>query len=123
MDKKYISDNKRVILITGDENKWFEQAIFIVKKNVLDKGTPKDFVREAELILQNYMTGASPRTPKTPDNGYPMLAEAISESGRKPSQGIDKPFRRKSKLDTAVNAIIIVACVAIMLLVSKSLLG
>jgi hypothetical protein len=45
---------ERVILIQGDSNKWYDQAIFIVKPNAKEN-IPVDMVAEAEKIIHNYM--------------------------------------------------------------------
>lgn len=50
-----MNGKKRVILISGDKTKWYEQAIFIVKPGA-DKGDiPTDFVAEAEKIINEYL--------------------------------------------------------------------
>jgi len=54
MDKKFVSDNKRVILLTGDRSKWYDQAIFIVKKGLPEELNAADLITEAERIIQNY---------------------------------------------------------------------
>lgn len=46
---------ERVILIKGDESKWYEQAIFIVNQNTPQDKIPKDFVAEAEKIIHNHV--------------------------------------------------------------------
>ena len=43
---------ERVILIQGDDTKWYEQVIFIVNPNTSE--IPTDFVAEAEKIIYNY---------------------------------------------------------------------
>ncbi|MDR1690157.1 MAG: hypothetical protein LBS21_16365 [Clostridiales bacterium] len=47
--------NDRVVLIKGDNSKWYEQAIFIIKKGTEDSRLPVDFVLEAEKIIDSYM--------------------------------------------------------------------
>ena len=47
-----IKDNRRVVMVKGDGDKWYEQAIFIVRpgyENTRQRETV-DFVREAENI-------------------------------------------------------------------------
>jgi len=51
----HIAENKRVVLITGNSSKWYEQAIFVIKKDIGAKQLPVDFVKEAENIIENYM--------------------------------------------------------------------
>jgi len=48
-------ENKRVVLITGDSSKWYEQAIFIIKKDAGRRALPSDLVKEAEGIIDDYM--------------------------------------------------------------------
>jgi hypothetical protein len=50
--------NERVVLIKGDNSKWYEQAIFIIKKGTEDSRLPVDFVLEAEKIIDSYMKKA-----------------------------------------------------------------
>lgn len=50
-----MDDKKRVILIKGDKTKWYEQAIFIMRPDAAPNKIPKDFVAEAEKIINNYM--------------------------------------------------------------------
>lgn len=50
-----MAKNDRVILIKGDNSKWYEQAIFIIKKDASASKMPVDFVLEAENIINNYM--------------------------------------------------------------------
>jgi len=49
-------DRERVILIKGGNSNWYEQAIFIVKRDIPAKKIPKDFVLEAEKIISDYMS-------------------------------------------------------------------
>ncbi|MDR1704434.1 MAG: hypothetical protein LBS19_07075 [Clostridiales bacterium] len=117
MDKKYMSDNKRVILITGDEQKWFEQAIFIVRKSAAQRANI-DFVREAELIIQNYMSGAAARTPVSPEPGL-----SAAPSGRA-AASVRKTYKsHRSKLDVIINTMIIVVCGAIVVMLARIITG
>ncbi len=89
---------ERVILIEGSSSNWYKQAIFIVNPNLPQSAVPIDLVREAERIVQSYMAKES------------ITATPIVE--KTPKQ---KPFMRgKNKaLDFALNAIMIVCCVAL----------
>jgi len=49
-----IGKTERVILVKGDASKWYNQAIFIVNKNVPTQTMPIDFVAEAEKIIHEY---------------------------------------------------------------------
>ena len=46
-----MTEQNKVILINGDNSKFFDQAIFIVKKNIPENKIPVDFVAEAEKII------------------------------------------------------------------------
>ena len=46
-----MTEQNKVVLVNGDNSKFFDQAIFIVKKNVPEKNIPVDFVAEAEKII------------------------------------------------------------------------
>lgn len=50
-----MEENKKVILIKGSKSRWFEQAIFIMKDKSNRKDFPKNFVAEAEKIINDYM--------------------------------------------------------------------
>lgn len=49
------AENNRVVLITGNSSKWYERAIFFIKKDAGRKQLPKDFITEAEEIINDYM--------------------------------------------------------------------
>ena len=138
MDRKYISDNKRVVLITGDSTKWYEQAIIIVRKQAAEQGDI-DFIKEAEKIIQNYMTGAAGRTPKTPEVKTQMPSAAMppkflpklqvqikngqNREGASNAPGMNNPAKKpaskkKSALDHIVNAVIFISCAAIIVLIA-----
>ena len=70
--------SERIILIRGDRSKWFEQAIFIVKKNIPQSSVPVDFVAEAERIINGYLlSGASGQTgPASKDSAAPGRARS-----------------------------------------------
>lgn len=51
-----MAKNDRVVLIKGDNSKWYEQAIFIIKKDAPASKIPVDFVLEAENIINSYMS-------------------------------------------------------------------
>ncbi|MCL2171685.1 MAG: hypothetical protein FWB71_05970, partial [Defluviitaleaceae bacterium] len=57
-------DNRRVILVKGDESKWYEQAIFILRPGRDGAaGAPLDFVKEAERIVSGKAAPAAILTP------------------------------------------------------------
>ena len=50
-----MNEDKKIILIKGGKSRWFEQAIFILKDKDAKCDLPKNFVEEAEKIINNYM--------------------------------------------------------------------
>lgn len=48
-------EQNRVILVNGDNSKFFDQAIFIVKKNIPENKIPVDCVAEAEKIVGQHL--------------------------------------------------------------------
>ena len=50
-----MTEQNKVVLINGDNSKFFDQAIFIVKKNVPENKIPVDFVAEAEKIISVHL--------------------------------------------------------------------
>ena len=47
--------NERVVVIKGDAEKWYSQAVFFINPSMAKEAIPVDFVAEAEKILYNYM--------------------------------------------------------------------
>jgi len=47
--------NERVVVIKGNEKKWYSQAVFIINPSVPEDEIPVDFVAEAEKIIYDYM--------------------------------------------------------------------
>jgi len=108
MDKKYISDNKRVILITGDHNKWYEQAIFIVKKNAMGAVVATDLIAEAEMIVNNYLGSSSP-------------ANTINYNPEpQPKQKGKVTEKQRTRFDTVINMTIILAAIGLLVLLSRA---
>ena len=50
-----MTEQNKVVLISGDNSKFFDQAIFIVKKNIPENKIPVDFVAEAEKIISVHL--------------------------------------------------------------------
>jgi hypothetical protein len=96
--------NDRVILIKGDASKWYDQAIFIVNKDIPAAKIPKDFVNEAEDIIFSYMN-KSKQTIKT----YAAQA-AYMPPVKKPAAA--KPAK-KNRFDTVLNILMLLGCIAI----------
>lgn len=89
--------NERIILIKGDNSKWYDQAIFIVKKNVPQNKIPIDFVKEAEKIINGYLVKNK--------HSYSHIA-TVKPDGR---------AKKKSSntFDLFLNAIMLLSCVFI----------
>jgi len=108
MDKR----TDRVILIRGDASKWYDQAIFIVNKDMPYERIPVDFVAEAEQIISSYIN-------KNRNSCYlggygadipPALLQKI--------RPIKKERSARSNFDLAVNIMMLIGC----LLVAGSLI-
>lgn len=97
------SGNKRVILITGDKTKWYEQAIFIVKKNIQHTDVPLNFIDEAEKIIENYMLD------KNTFLNQPEYALADSNINKIIKNKARKP-KRKSGFDFMLNITMLIGC-------------
>ena len=50
-----VDNMEKVILIKGDDSNWFEQAIFVVRKDLPRSKVPVDLVSEAEKIINGYL--------------------------------------------------------------------
>ncbi len=46
---------KKVITVQGDNSKWYEKVVFVVKKDKKSETKNIDFVIEAEKIITDYM--------------------------------------------------------------------
>ena len=92
---------QRVILINGDSTKWYEQAIFIVKKDAAGAEMPLDFVAEAEKIINEYT-----RRKKMP-NPY-----AVYQNQSAVSKQHSSITRRQSNVSVNVflNALMLISC-------------
>ncbi len=95
--------DERIILIKGDSSKWYEQAIFIIKKNIPGNKVPVDLVFEAEKIINGYMQKQTPSFEKK---------FAIE---KKPELVVSKKtLKRKNKtFDAVLNTIILIGLIAL----------
>jgi hypothetical protein len=104
-----MNEDKKIILIKGGKSGWFEQAIFILKDKGQRKNMPKNFVEEAEKIINNYMI-------KKYSNG-PKLNSAYSQTKPKDSRQEIKTDAKKrgkrKKYDKILNISVILCCVLI----------
>ena len=99
-------DSDRVILIKGDSSKWYEQAIFVVRKNISSGSLPMDYVLEAEKIISNYLTGKSPA-------GKTTVSIATSAPKTAAPATATKTVKKKNGSDTAVHLIMLLCCFAL----------
>jgi hypothetical protein len=106
----------RVILIKGDANKWYDQVIFIVNKDLPLEKMPKDFVQEAENIIRNYLTKKHKQTGLTKAYAaYAPLQDAKPAAAARPA--------KKKRFDTLLNIIMLLSCVTIAAVFLFGLLG
>jgi hypothetical protein len=100
----------RMILIKGDADKWYNQAIFIVNKDLPPGKLPVDFVAEAEKIIADYM-----RRKKTPLSVAPQPDKiAVNPT---------KPQVNKRKFDSFINFCLILGTALIIAALVYGLTG
>ncbi len=102
-----MTDNQRVILVSGNNSKWYEQAIFIINKNMPREKIPVDFVAEAEKIINNYYNQsrnllARPAVSRIDEKPAPVQRVA---TGQKP--------KRKNGVDMFLNIVMLLCCIAL----------
>ena len=112
---------ERVILIKGDENKWYDQAIFIINPTASKDKLPLDFVAEAERIINGYMDKSRrPASPAVssfapgPGSGTALALPSQSTTATV-APAAKKPARRSGS-DLLLNVLMILGCLAIALL-------
>lgn len=102
-----MNEDKKIILIKGGKSGWFEQAIFILKDKEQRKNMPKNFVEEAEKIINNYMmkrySGAS-----APVSAY----QQAKPEKKKEAKGNGRSEKR-GKYDKLLNISVILCCILI----------
>ena len=110
--------NKKVILIKGNKSRWFEQAIFILKDSNESKNIPKNFVEEAEKIINDYMMK------KYSQNGITSLYQSNKYQQNKNKSGytplttpkieVNKNnLKKRRKNDKILNVLIVLSCILI----------
>ncbi|MCL2189656.1 MAG: hypothetical protein FWC16_11835 [Defluviitaleaceae bacterium] len=104
-----MTQTERVILIQGDANKWYDQAIFIVKPDGKAGNVPVDMVSEAEKIIHNYLVKNKRPLPKG------LRAQGAPVGYAPASQTVNTTKKRKAsrRMDFYLNIIMILACLAI----------
>jgi DNA topoisomerase IA len=106
-----MTEAERVILIQGDADKWYEQAIFIVKPNTRTNAIPKNMVDEAEQIIASYLlknnkplpAGMNPARPNT--RSYANKQSAVTHSQVHPARK-----REKKGVNFYINMMILFVC-------------
>ncbi len=91
--------NDRVILIKGDNSKWYEQAIFIVRRNVPQNKLPVDLVAEAEKIVNSYIPRQRDLVPAL--NYTPKIPKSTSTTVSK---------KNNNNFDLFLNVIMLCSC-------------
>lgn len=76
---------KKVITVSGDNSKWYDKVIFVVKKEHMKENMPIDFVLEAENIISNYMLSNNMAVGKF----YPSKNNNSNVTSRSKINGID----------------------------------
>jgi hypothetical protein len=108
-----VYENKRVVLITGSSSKWYEQAIFIIRKDAGRKAPPTDFVKEAESIIDNYM--------KTLESGFDDT-DPPRQLLSAPTQIVTPAKPKRSRgLDWMINLTMLAAAAFLVYLISTRL--
>lgn len=115
------NSNERIILIHGDSSKWYDQAIFIVKRNLPKQNMPLDFVEEAENIISSYMLKTGPYANKqnlvakySANSSVPL--SAVPAVPTVPTKKKPSPKKRKG-FDIALNICLILCCIALAVLI------
>jgi len=107
--------NDRVILIKGDADKWYDQAIFILNQDTPSEKIPKDFVREAENIIRSYLVK------KRKNAGLAKAYAAVVPQGSKPAL-VTRPVNNK-KFDRLLNIMMFSGCLVIAALLMYGIFG
>lgn len=102
--KKVMSNNKRVILISGRNSGWYEQAIFIINENC--KKMPVDMVKEAENIIKKYIEST---------NKKGELFSAYKTNT--PEKKLKNKKDYSNKMNSILNAVLILCAVMICFLI------
>lgn len=105
-----MNEDKKIILIKGGKSGWFEQAIFILKDKEERKNMPKNFVEEAEKIINGYMMKKYSNSSKLNSAYSKTEPQFQNKKQLKNSTGIKA---KKKKYDKILNISIILCCVLI----------
>ena len=116
-----MAKKERVILVKGDQSKWYEQAIFIVNQDTPQDQMPLDFVSEAEKIIHNHVRKRYDKNGRHVSNNV-GIAYSSAMPGKPTTvaaPALPTPQAKKKKknkgLDFIVNAIMALSCIGIAL--------
>jgi len=105
---------ERVILIKGDESKWYEQVIFIVNQNTPKEKIPVDFVAEAERIIYNHIRkGYGKHTANGIGVAYASAPKQSNTAVAAPPKRVNKKPVKNKRFDFILNTIMAIGCFVI----------
>jgi hypothetical protein len=117
-----MADSKRkVVLLKGEEDKWYEQAIFIMRAHVDENEI--DFVKEAERIINSQALHKSIAAKYESHAGFAppaTLKPALAASGAAPVENSaqngtkKKTPRKRTKLDFILNLALLATGIALL---------
>ena len=101
--------NRKVVLLKGDGDKWYEQAIFIMRSGV-DEGDI-DFVKEAERIINSQALHSSIAAKYEQNGGFAPLALTPAPAAAiaaPPQKSSTKAAAQSTRLDFKLNLALLV---------------
>ena len=117
----FLDKNRKVVLITGDENKNYEQAIFILRPGAASEEI--DLIREAERIISRvqknpYSDSSRNATPKPKEVPPPLLTKnpPLEPKGGVATNSKKMGRRPKTRIDFGLNIALVMTGLAIMAL-------
>ena len=112
--------NERVVTIMGNSSNWYEQAVFIIKKDA-GKKEPVDFVKEAEAIIDSYMqklaAGNGAIEQMTFEDSFENISGKPICLAKQNRLTMPRQNKKKSGIGWVSNLALLVACVAIFVMV------
>jgi len=107
--------NRKVVLLKGDNNKWYEQAIFIMRQG--QNADEIDFVKEAEKIINSQMLYSQIADKYEEQKILMPATTAIVPAGTAAAPKVQvvnkKPQAQPSKLDFTLNLTLLIVAIAI----------
>ena len=102
------ANDKQVILVSGDATKWYEQAIFILRRGQPAADVPKDFISEAESIVRAYLRGDIQPTPRQASpSAMPLPAR----------------HAKRKRTNLVLNVMMLLSCFVLTILLALHFLG